>query len=54
MESEKASAYARIALDIAQRISRGELKENTRIYGRSIMASEYGVSPETIRRALRS
>lgn len=45
--------YARIALDIAGRISKGELKENTMIYGRSIMSSEYGVSPETIRRAMK-
>ncbi|MGI6752242.1 MAG: TrkA C-terminal domain-containing protein [Anaerovoracaceae bacterium] len=45
--------YSQIALDIALRISRGDLKENTKIYGRSIMASEYGVSPETIRRAVK-
>ncbi len=45
--------YARIALDIASRISRGELKENTKIYGRSVMSSEYGVSPETIRRSMK-
>ncbi len=45
--------YSQIALDIAMRISRGELKEKTKIYGRSVMSSEYGVSPETIRRALK-
>lgn len=45
--------YSQIALDIALRIARGDLKENTKIYGRSIMASEYGVSPETIRRAMK-
>ena len=45
--------YSQIALDIALRITRGELKENTKIYGRSIMSSEYGVSPETIRRAMK-
>lgn len=45
--------YAQIALDIATRISNGELKENTKIYGRSIMSSEYGVSPETIRRSMK-
>lgn len=44
--------YLRIAQDIALRIAQGELKENTKIYGRSVMSSEYGVSPETIRRAL--
>lgn len=45
--------YSQIALDIALRITRGELKENTKIYGRSVMSSEYGVSPETIRRAMK-
>ncbi len=45
--------YSQIALDIALRIARGELKENTKVYGRSTMASEYGVSPETIRRAMK-
>jgi len=44
--------YAQIALDIAARIARGDLKENSRFSGRSTMSSEYGVSPETIRRAL--
>ena len=47
------SQYLQIALDIANRIAKGELKEGTKIYGRSVMASEYNVSPETIRRALR-
>lgn len=45
--------YAQIALDIALRIARGDLKENTKVYGRSVMASEYGVSPETIRRSMK-
>lgn len=45
--------YSQIALDIARRIARGELKEQAKIHGRSVMASEYGVSPETIRRAMR-
>ena len=45
--------YLQIALDLAGRIARGELAEGSRIYGRSVMASEYSVSPETIRRALR-
>ena len=47
------SQYLQIALDLATRIARGELAEGSRIYGRSVMASEYNVSPETIRRALR-
>lgn len=45
--------YAQIALDIATRISNGELKENTKIHGRSTMSSEYGVSPETVRRSMK-
>lgn len=44
--------YAQIALDVAVRIARGELKEGTRITGRSTLAGEYKVSPETIRRAM--
>ncbi|MCI8810675.1 MAG: GntR family transcriptional regulator [Oscillibacter sp.] len=47
------SQYLQIALDLAGRITRGEFQEGSRIYGRSVMASEYNVSPETIRRALR-
>lgn len=47
------SLYLQIALDLARRIAKGELTEGSRIYGRSVMASEYNVSPETIRRALR-
>jgi K+/H+ antiporter YhaU regulatory subunit KhtT len=44
--------YRQIALDIASKICRGELKEGERIFGRSILAGEYNVSPETIRRAM--
>lgn len=45
--------YLQIALDIAARVARGEFREGQRIFGRSVMASEYSTSPETIRRALR-
>lgn len=45
--------YAQIAEDIARRIIEGGMLEGARIYGRSMLSSEYGVSPETIRRALR-
>lgn len=45
--------YLQIAVDVATRVATGDLKEGDRLYGRSVMASEYGVSPETIRRALR-
>ena len=47
-----APVYAQIALDIAKRIAQGTLKENTKVCGRSIMSSEYGVSPETVRRSM--
>jgi K+/H+ antiporter YhaU regulatory subunit KhtT len=45
--------YSQIAMDIAVRIAKGELKEGTKIAGRSLLAGEYNVSPETIRRSLR-
>jgi len=45
--------YSQIAMDIACRIARGELKEGAKVSGRSLLASEYNVSPETIRRSLR-
>lgn len=45
------AAYVKIALDIANRIANGEIPEGKRLSGRSIMSSEYGVSPETIRRS---
>lgn len=45
--------YSQIALDIATRIARGELKEGDRISGRSLTASQYSVSPETVRRSFK-
>jgi K+/H+ antiporter YhaU regulatory subunit KhtT len=45
--------YEKIAIDIAHRIYNGSIKVGDRIHGRSTMASEYNVSPETIRRAIR-
>ena len=45
--------YQSISMDLAGRIARGELAEGARLYGRSVLASEYAVSPETIRKALR-
>lgn len=48
---ESMAVYARIALDIARRIINEEIKEGSRLSGRSTMSSEYGVSPETIRRS---
>jgi len=48
---EGLATYAKVAIDIANRISNGEIPEGKRLSGRSIMSSEYGVSPETIRRS---
>lgn len=44
--------YKKIAVDIAFRIAKGEIKEKTRISGRSFLAGTYNVSPETVRRAV--
>ncbi|WP_323610733.1 TrkA C-terminal domain-containing protein [Erysipelothrix enhydrae] len=52
MTQKKQARYQQIALDIAARIARNDLIEGERISGRSILSSEYGVSPETIRRAM--
>lgn len=48
-----APIYSKIALDVASRIATGEIPEGDRINGRSTLAGEYNVSPETIRRAMR-
>lgn len=51
---EKASLpmYKKIALDLATRIFNEEFKQSKKLYGRSVLAGEYNVSPETIRRAV--
>lgn len=49
---EQLAVYEQIALDLAARIVRGDLKEGEVLSGRSVLSSEYSVSPETIRRAL--
>ena len=46
---DSVAIYAKIAMDIANRIVNGEIPEGKRLSGRSLMSSEYGVSPETIR-----
>lgn len=51
--SETPPVYSRVALDIASRIARGDLREGQKISGRSLTSSEYSVSPETVRRAFR-
>ena len=47
-----APAYQRIAVDIANSIADGKYTVGQRISGRTTLASHYGVSPETIRKAV--
>lgn len=49
---EHKPVYKKIAIDIANRIIKGDIKERDKISGRSVLASMYNVSPETIRRAV--
>ena len=51
--SVSAPIYSQIALDIAYKIARGDLKENSKLTGRSLLSTSYAVSPETIRRSMR-
>lgn len=51
MSSEK-SAYKQIALDMAQNIATGRYRVGERLRGRSTLAGQYNVSPETVRRAV--
>jgi K+/H+ antiporter YhaU regulatory subunit KhtT len=44
--------YQKIAIDITNRILSGDLAIGDKLYGRSSLASQYNVSPETIRRAI--
>ncbi|MGB9886017.1 MAG: TrkA C-terminal domain-containing protein [Moorellales bacterium] len=44
--------YEEIALMLASDIARGRYREGERIYGRSVLAGQYSVSPETIRKAV--
>ncbi|PZE19636.1 TrkA C-terminal domain-containing protein [Paenibacillus xerothermodurans] len=44
--------YKSIALDIAHRIVSGEFPVQSKISGRTLLASHYNVSPETIRKAI--
>ncbi|HWQ58223.1 MAG TPA: TrkA C-terminal domain-containing protein [Clostridia bacterium] len=53
MDAEGFPQYLRIAQDVASQVADGDLAEGQKISGRSLLASEYGVSPETIRRALK-
>ncbi len=49
---EQKPIYKKIAIDIANKIVKGDIKEKEKISGRSVLASMYNVSPETIRRAV--
>lgn len=53
MQRAQIPTYERIAIDLANRIYNGELKVGEKIHGRSTLASEYKVSPETVRRAIK-
>jgi len=44
--------YITIAMDIAERVLKGEYIEGQKISGRSTLSGLYNVSPETVRRAL--
>jgi K+/H+ antiporter YhaU regulatory subunit KhtT len=46
------SIYQSIALDMAQRILNGEFVEGEKVSGRTLLASHYHVSPETVRKAI--
>ncbi|ANA78498.1 GntR family transcriptional regulator [Paenibacillus glucanolyticus] len=49
---QEKAGYKSIALDIAQRIVSGEFPVASKISGRSLLAGQYQVSPETIRKAI--
>jgi len=44
--------YQKIAIDIANRIISGDFSIGDKLYGRSSLASQYNVSPETVRRSV--
>ena len=44
--------YQKIAVDLASKIVDGKYKVGDKIYARSALASRYGVSSETARRAV--
>ncbi|MEH7177705.1 TrkA C-terminal domain-containing protein [Neobacillus vireti] len=53
MQRAQIPTYERIAIDLANRIYDGKYKVGEKIHGRSTLASEYKVSPETVRRAIK-
>ena len=44
--------YLKIAVDLSARIASGEIPEGERLKGRSVLSTDYNVSPETIRRSM--
>ena len=52
MAEEQIARYIKIAQDICGRILVGEYQEGKMLKGRSVLASFYNVSPETIRKAV--
>ncbi len=52
-EKKKEPRYQKIAYELAKQIVSYQVKEGAKLRGRSLLASEYGVSSETIRKAMR-
>jgi len=46
------SSYRKIAIDLAESIVQGKYVEGQKLFGRSVLASHYKVSPETVRKAV--
>ncbi len=44
--------YLKIAVHLSSRIASGEIVEGQKLKGRSLLSTEYNVSPETIRRSM--
>ena len=53
LQRQKMPVYEQIAIDLANRIYDGKLIVGEKIRGRSTLASEYNVSPETVRKAIK-
>ncbi|MGY0374154.1 TrkA C-terminal domain-containing protein [Clostridium sp. JNZ J1-5] len=45
--------YVKIAVDVASKVYKGQYLEGEKLRGRSILAGEYNVSPETIRKSMK-
>lgn len=54
MEEQKITIprYLKIAVHLSSRIASGEIVEGQKLKGRSLLSTEYNVSPETIRRSM--